>query len=100
MSISDEAVHALANHCSGLESLLMDECKHITDQSCASIGEHCRSLRTICVAHCVRLTDQAIMHLSRCHSLERVNITGLVELSAQALGSAVRATHIILGSRL
>lgn len=62
-TISDEAVTAIATHCTGLQFLDLTCCRRITDASLQVLMQHCPKLSSLEVMQCPKISVQAIDHM-------------------------------------
>ena len=70
--ITDVSIISISTHCTGLQSLNLEECNLITDVSIISISTHCTGLQSLNLWSCHQITDASIISISE-------NCTGLKE---------------------
>ena len=59
--VTDHALQSIAEHCSGLQSLSLCECREISDTGLITISEHCPHLTSLKVDNCRLITDTSLI---------------------------------------
>ena len=116
--VTDHALQWIAEHCTGLQSLILNGCweitdtglmiifenctnlksfflelgYRITDASIKSISTHCTGLHLFNVADCRQITDASIISISaHCTGLQLLNLTGCIQITDASIISI--STH-------
>ena len=72
--VTDETMLSIAEHCTGIQSLSLNNCKQITDIGLVTISEHCSNLTSLKVFGS-SITDASIISIStHCTGLQSLNV--------------------------
>jgi len=73
--VTDHTLQSIAEHCTGLQSLSLSDCREITDTGLIAISKHCYKLENLKVDCCDRITDASIISISiHCIGLQSLNL--------------------------
>eukprot|EP01034_Spumella_vulgaris_P022496 gene22496-28624_t len=82
MYIGDEALLAAAAHCPSLKTLEVFGNHNITDASMRRIAENCVHLQKVVLSNCSAITDVTLVYMARhCRRLEEVDVSECVQVS-------------------
>jgi len=93
--ITYHTLQSIAEHCTGLESLSLSDCREITDSGVITISEHCTGLQTLNLQGCHQITDASIISISTyCTGLQSLNLleclqitdAGIISISTHCTG--------------
>ena len=59
----EEAVEALARHCTGITIIGLDGCTNLTNAAVQELGQRCTSITFIDMRDCTNITDAAVQEL-------------------------------------
>ncbi|XP_046682822.1 jmjC domain-containing histone demethylation protein 1 isoform X2 [Homalodisca vitripennis] len=87
--LSDVSLRYVVQNLPNLSTLDMSSCPRLTDAGVAQLATHPAStiftLTCLDLAGCRLLTETSLEYLSRCHSLQRVDLRHIVQISAEAI---------------
>jgi len=70
------------SHCTGLQSLSLDDFSGITDTGLITISEHCFNLQSLKINNCDQITDASIISIStHCTGLQSLYLEGLQNIN-------------------
>ena len=73
--ITDQTLESIAEHCTGLESLSLSDCRGITDAGLITMSERCSNLRSLKVDKYYSISDASIISIStHCTGLQLLNV--------------------------
>jgi len=73
--VTDQALHSITEHCTGLQSLSLNNCGEITDAGLITIAEHYLNLQSLKVGDCRQITDSSIISIStHCTGLQSLTL--------------------------
>ncbi|XP_048753815.2 F-box/LRR-repeat protein 4-like isoform X2 [Ostrea edulis] len=84
-----------------LLTLYMSSCKFVNGDVLKAVGKHCPKLRELDVGSCQSLNGQSLSHLSKIHTLERLNLYRLTvnkDSLIEVLQVSPNLKHLNLGS--
>jgi len=62
--VTDQALQSITEHCTGLQSLSLNNCGELTDAGLIAIAEHYLNLQSLKVSDCKYITDASIISIS------------------------------------
>lgn len=87
--LSDVSLRYVVQNLPNLSSLDMSSCPRLTDAGVAQLGTHPAStintLVSLDLAGCRLLTETSLEYLSRCNSLERIDLRHITQISPEAI---------------
>jgi hypothetical protein len=84
--ITDHTLQSIAEHCTGLQSLTLNNCGAITDAGIISISIHCTRLQSLSVGLCNQLTDASIISISEnCTGLKELDVSWMINITDASL---------------
>jgi len=73
--VTDHTLQTIAEHCTGLQSLSLSDCREITDTGLIAISKRCHKLENLKVDCCDRIQDASIISISiHCIGLQSLNL--------------------------
>ena len=91
IQVTDHTLQSLAEHCTGLQSLFINNCIEITDTGLITISEHCPNLQSLEIIN-GSITDVSITSIStNCTGLQTLCLQGCNELTDASIISI--STH-------
>jgi len=90
--ITDQTLESIAEHCTGLESLSLSDCRGITDAGLITMSERCSNLRSLKVDKFYSITDASIISISNhCTGLQSLHLGGCHQVTDASIISI--STH-------
>ena len=89
--VTDHTLQSIAEHCTGLESLSLSDCREITDSGVITISEHCTGLQSLNIQGCHQISDASIISIS-------THCTGLQSLNLESCGQITDASIITIST--
>ncbi|XP_068653500.1 F-box protein SKP2B-like [Aristolochia californica] len=85
---SDNALKAIAENCSQLQTLVLGWCEGVTDVGVMSLALGCPDLRALDLCDCVLITDESVIALAnRCHHLRSLGLYYCKNITDRAMYS-------------
>jgi hypothetical protein len=87
--LTDITLLSIAEHCTGLQSISLSNCRQITDTGLKMVSENCTSLQNLNIVSCNQITDASIisisihctglkkLHLEQCHHITDASIISI-----------------------
>jgi hypothetical protein len=73
--VADHTLQSITEHCTGLQSLSLNNCGEITDAGLIAIAEHYLNLQSLKVGDCKYITDASIISIStHCSGLQSLTL--------------------------
>ena len=89
--ITDTGLITISKHYPHLKSFTVDDCDQITDTSIISMSTHCTALLLLCLQGCSEITDTSIISIStHCIRLQSLNLDGCSEITDDSIISISR----------
>jgi len=89
---TDDTLQSIAEHCTGLQSLSISNCRLITDTGLITISTHCPNLVSLKVNDCYLITDASILSIStHCTGLQSLHLDGCDQITDASIISI--STH-------
>ena len=94
--ITDEAIIHLSQKCD-LKEVEIGSCKNLTDASVLALAKHCPRLKKLDISSIKGLTNASILALSRCDSLQCLNLNGVENVTDSSIIPFVtrRGLHLL-----
>jgi len=84
--LTDYTLQSIAEHCTGLQSLTLNNCGAITDAGIISISIHCTRLQSLSIGLCNQLTDASIISISeKCTGLKELDVSWMINITDASL---------------
>jgi len=79
---TDHTLQSIAEHCTGLQSLSISNCREITDTGLITISEYCPNLKSLRINYCDQITDASIISIStHCTGLQSLLIENCEQIT-------------------
>ena len=89
--VTDHTLQSLADHCTGLQSLSLSDCRKITDTGLVIISMNCTNLKSLKIYYCNKITDASIISIS-------IYCSGLLSLNLRRCKKITNASIISLST--
>jgi len=99
--VGDLSLMPLLHRCTGVQSLNLTKCSHITDNLLKHIAHNLKSLRFLDLTKCVKITDFGLHYLAnRATNLEELILNGSIKITSVGVKNIVEKCKSIKAIRV
>uniref|UniRef100_A0A8D8YS85 F-box/LRR-repeat protein 20 n=1 Tax=Cacopsylla melanoneura TaxID=428564 RepID=A0A8D8YS85_9HEMI len=92
LSLTDNSLRILAQHCNNIEDINLNLCKKLTDTTSQALSKHCNKLQRVDLGSCSVITDLSLKALADgCPHLTHVNISWCVNITESGVIALARS---------